>query len=101
MGFKGDKNPYHDFRRKGSNAVGPCRKILRHVKDLLRYDRDTDRQNSAAISRPVFRFATRCLLHPEQRTLVDESGIIRTQMKITGDQKIVAVAWEVLCDTTL
>jgi hypothetical protein len=32
----------------------PCRKILRHVKDPLRNDRDTDRQNSAAISRPVF-----------------------------------------------
>jgi hypothetical protein len=24
----------------------PCRKILRNVKDPLRYDRDTDRQNS-------------------------------------------------------
>jgi hypothetical protein len=31
----------------------PCRKILQHVKDPLRYDRDTDTQNSAAISRPV------------------------------------------------
>jgi hypothetical protein len=41
----------------------PCRKILRHVKDPLRYDRDTDRQNSAAISYQVSpRFATRYLL---------------------------------------
>jgi hypothetical protein len=42
--------------------AAPCRKILRHVKDSLRYDRETDMQNSAAISRPVsHRFATRCL----------------------------------------
>jgi hypothetical protein len=30
-----------------------CRKILWHVKDPLRYDKDTERQNSAAISHPV------------------------------------------------
>jgi hypothetical protein len=52
--FKGDKNPQHDFLRKGSKAVGPCRKVLRHVKCLLRYGRDTDKQYSAAICRPVY-----------------------------------------------
>jgi hypothetical protein len=40
----------------------PCRKILRQGKNLLRHDRDTDRQNSAAVSRSVSpRFATRCV----------------------------------------
>jgi hypothetical protein len=42
----------------------PCRKILLLIKSLfLRvYDSDTDRQNSATISRPISpRFATRCL----------------------------------------
>jgi hypothetical protein len=36
----------------------------------------------------------------EQRTLVDESGMIRTQMGSTIDQKMVAVAWGTLYDTT-
>jgi hypothetical protein len=27
----------------------PCRKILLHVKELLRYDADSDRQNSMTI----------------------------------------------------
>jgi hypothetical protein len=48
----------------------PCRKILWHVQDPLRYDRDTDRQNSAAISIPVSpRFATRCLCCNQSREL--------------------------------
>jgi hypothetical protein len=69
--------------------LATCHKILRHVKDPLRHDRGTDRQNSVAISCPVSpRFATRCLLQPEQRTLVAESGIIRTQMGNTIDQKM-------------
>jgi hypothetical protein len=51
----------------------PCHKILWHTKDPLRYDRDTGRQNLVTISRPVSpRFATRCLLQPEQITLADE-----------------------------
>jgi hypothetical protein len=74
----------------------PCRKILRHVKNSLRYYRDTDRQHWASISP---RFATRCLLQPEQRTLVDESGKIRAQMGSTTEQKMVAVTWEALYDT--
>jgi hypothetical protein len=37
--FKGDKNPQHTFLRMGSKAGGPRRKILRRVKDLLRYFR--------------------------------------------------------------
>jgi hypothetical protein len=41
--------------------LAPCRKTLRHVKDPSRYDRDTDRQNLAAIYRPLSpRFAARC-----------------------------------------
>jgi hypothetical protein len=32
------------------------------------------------------------LLQPEQRTLVDESGMVRTQMGSTIDQKMVAAA---------
>jgi hypothetical protein len=75
----------------------PCHKILWHVKNPLRYDRDTDRQNLVAISFPVSpHFATMCLLHPEPRTLVDESGSIRTQVVSTVDQKIVAIIWGTL-----
>jgi hypothetical protein len=33
--------------------LAQCREILLHVKDSLRYGRDTDSQKSAAISRPV------------------------------------------------
>jgi hypothetical protein len=40
------------------------------------------------------------LLQPEQRTLVDESGMIKTKMGNTIDQKMVAVAWIPLYDTT-
>jgi hypothetical protein len=40
------------------------------------------------------------LLQPEQRTLVDKSGMIRAQMGSTIDQKMVAVAWDALYDTT-
>jgi hypothetical protein len=67
---------------------------------VLRYDRDTDRQNSVAIYHQVStRFAVRCLLQPEQRTLVDELGMIRIQTGCTGDQKMVAVVWNALHST--
>jgi hypothetical protein len=36
----------------------------------------------------------------EKRTLVDESRMIRTQMWSVVDKKMVAVAWDALCDTT-
>jgi hypothetical protein len=36
------------------------------------------------------------LLQPEQRTLVDELRMIRTQMGSTIDKKIVADAWDAL-----
>jgi hypothetical protein len=42
----------------------PCRKILRNVKVLLRYDRDTDRQNSATISHPFLPFTHSPISHP-------------------------------------
>jgi hypothetical protein len=31
--FKGDKNPQQAFLRKGSKAIVPTSKILRHVKN--------------------------------------------------------------------
>jgi hypothetical protein len=40
------------------------------------------------------------MLLPEQRTLVDESGMIRTKMGITIEQRMVAVAWDAWYDTT-
>jgi hypothetical protein len=40
------------------------------------------------------------LLQPEQRALVDESRMIITQMGNRIDQKMVAVAWNALYDTT-
>jgi hypothetical protein len=61
------------------------------------YGGDADRQNLVAIFRPVSpRFATRCLLQPQQRTLVDESGMIGPHMGSTVDQKFVAVARDAL-----
>jgi hypothetical protein len=61
---------------------------------------DADKQNSSAIFHPVCRrFASMCLLQREQRILVDESGMIRTQMGSTIDQKMVAVAWDAWYDT--
>jgi hypothetical protein len=32
---------------RGVKPSAPCRKIIRHAKDDLRYDRDTEKQNSA------------------------------------------------------
>jgi hypothetical protein len=76
----------------------PCCKILWHVKDPLRYDRDTDRQNSVTISYPVFPLCYKvCLVQPEQKILVDEPGMIRIQMGNT----VVAVAWDALYNTIL
>jgi hypothetical protein len=40
------------------------------------------------------------MLQPEHRILVDGLGMIRTQVGSTIDQKMVAVAWEALNDTT-
>jgi hypothetical protein len=38
---------------------------------------------------------------PEQRTLVDDLGMTKTQMGSITDQKMVAVAWDTLYDNTL
>jgi hypothetical protein len=68
----------------------------------MRHDRDTDGQNSADISCPVSPcFVARCLMQPEQRYLLNESEMIRTQMGRTIEQKMVAFAWNALYDTTL
>jgi hypothetical protein len=40
------------------------------------------------------------LLQPEQKSLVDELGMIRTQMESTIYHKIVAVVWDALYYTT-
>jgi hypothetical protein len=40
------------------------------------------------------------VLQPEQRTVEDKSGMIRTQVGSTIDQEIVTVAWDALYDTT-
>jgi hypothetical protein len=40
------------------------------------------------------------LLHAEQRTLVDELIMIRTWIGRAIDEKMVADAWDPLCDTT-
>jgi hypothetical protein len=39
--FKGDENPQHIFLSDGKySRKVPCRKILRHVKELLKSHRD-------------------------------------------------------------
>jgi hypothetical protein len=66
----------------------------------LKFDIDTDKKIPwlfLAVSPPLL--LGDCAA-PEQRTLVDESGMIRTQMGSTIDQKMVAVAWDALYDTT-
>jgi hypothetical protein len=40
------------------------------------------------------------MLQPEYRTLVDESGMIRSQVGSAIHEKMVAVAWDALYDTT-
>jgi hypothetical protein len=60
----------------------------------------TDRQKSVAISHPVTPcFATRSVCCNQSKKLVDESGVIRTQMGNTVDKKMVAVTWHALYDT--
>jgi len=41
-----------------------------------------------------------CVHTTEQRTVVDELRIIRTQMRSTTDQKMATVVWDALYDTT-
>jgi hypothetical protein len=101
MIFKGDKvRSMNSFGREVKPSA-PCLKILRHVKYPSSYNEKTDGKYSAAILRPVSpRFTTRCLLEPEQGTLVNECVMVRTQMASTIDQKISAVAWDAMYDTT-
>jgi hypothetical protein len=67
----------------------------------LRYERDTGRHNSAAISRPVISASLLFVCCNQSGELkMDKLRIIRTQMGITIDQKMVAVAWDALYDTT-
>jgi hypothetical protein len=82
---------------EGVEPSAPCRKISRYAKDHLRYDGDTEKQNSATIYlRVSSHFATRCLLQPEQRTVLDKSGMVSTQMGSTLYQKMVAIVRDAL-----
>jgi hypothetical protein len=79
--FKGDKNPYHDFLRRVSKAVGTMSLGFAACYRSLRYERNTW-QNFTEISRQVFPDlslgVSACYC---QRSLVDESVIIiRTQV---------------------
>jgi hypothetical protein len=60
----------------------PCHKILWHVKIPAEYDRDT---SPAKLAHFFAKFAPALLLGVSvgiyQRALVDESGVIRTQMR--------------------
>jgi hypothetical protein len=79
----------------------PCRKTLSHFKDPLRYNKDIDSKNSVAISHPLSPpFATRCLPQPEQKTLVDESGMIRAHAGMNNRSDNVRSAWDASYDTT-
>jgi hypothetical protein len=54
----------------------PCRKIVWHDKDPLRYDRDTYRQNSLATSCAVSHsFATRCLYCNQSREIWSKNWV--------------------------
>jgi hypothetical protein len=82
-------------------SSAPCHEILRHIKDPLRYDRDTDRQNSATISHPVFpRVTAKCCNQSRELRRMNQ-GIIRTQMGSTVDLKMVTAPWDALYDTSL
>jgi hypothetical protein len=63
--------------------------------------RDTYRQNSRTF---LAKFLTASILGVSAatrvRTLVDESGIILSQVRSTTDEKMVAVTWDTLQDTT-
>jgi hypothetical protein len=39
--FKGNKNPQHTSFGEEVQPLAPCHKILRHVKELYEYERDT------------------------------------------------------------
>jgi hypothetical protein len=63
----------------------------------VRYDTDEDRPNSVAISRLVSPcFATRCVCSNQNRILMDESGMIRTQMGTHSRSENDRSAWDAL-----
>jgi hypothetical protein len=70
----------------------PCRKILRHVKDPASMIQILRRQNSATIFSPNFScFATNVCARNCERAVVDESGILRTQMGTHNRSEMVAL----------
>jgi hypothetical protein len=78
--------------REEVKPSAPCREILRHAKDPMRYGRDTDRQISRHFYLSVSQLLCQvCLLQPVQKPLVDESGMITTHMGSTVEENMVAV----------
>jgi hypothetical protein len=67
----GDKNPQHTFL---SDGKVPCRKILRHVKELLKSHGDEETKLSFLLS-----FAHLLLL---QRSLVVKSGVSPSRSRL-------------------
>jgi hypothetical protein len=39
--FNGDKNPQHDFLRKGNKAIGPMEYIYSVLKNHAEYEKDS------------------------------------------------------------
>jgi hypothetical protein len=78
-----EKNPQHEFFQRGSKAFGPTSKNLRHDKNL------TGMKGAGKIHGHFW--LTSISASDFQRALVDESGMIRTQMRSHNISEIFAV----------
>lgn len=83
MDFKGNKIRFTTYFGEEVKPSFPCHKSLQHIKEDYVYERDTGKQNSAAVSSPSSScFAS--LLDVSggncRRDLVDESGMIGNQI---------------------
>jgi hypothetical protein len=59
----------------------------------LKYDGKIDRSGNFSPSLSQLHYYV-SVLQPEQRTLVDEKGMVKTKMGSTTYQKTAAVAWD-------
>jgi hypothetical protein len=59
--FKGDKNPYHNFLRRGIKVYGKSHNFYGMLQIYVEYGRDTSPPKITDISRGVSLFATRCI----------------------------------------
>jgi hypothetical protein len=91
--FNSDKNPYSTpFVRGEVKPSAPCRKILWHVKEPAEYDRDTSLVKTTAVSRQMSHaLLVAASADYYQRSLMDESGMIRTLMGTDSRSVMVAV----------